>query len=296
MNTVHPTVGQKRRLIKNKRLFLYRTHLVTKPYIFMSEKKGDSSSEVAIEKEKTKRYFALLGVGGTIVLIVVLYFFNTVEQGKLKVTKDGFEVNIDRPIIKQVGSEESSLSTGGTDVNFTTGTINDTVIRNVEQAAGGQVAPDRFTGKNLIDKRGGYVIASKNPSAWSVTHNNDGYDNSEASMVTFVSSNTAQVAVSRTPTSMIPGCNDVRCVVDIIVNVYLQNGVISSPPAVKYDDAHNIAFLTFTNQVTQGETYVKITRSGAYWYEAKADYNKILTDAATKNDAVSMVASFAAIQ
>jgi hypothetical protein len=262
----------------------------------MLEKGTDDTSQVAIEKEKTKRYFALLGVGGTIVLVVVLYFFNTVDQGKLKVTKDGFEVNIERPIIQQVGSDQSSLTTGNTSVNFTTGTINDSVIRNVEQSAGGTVPPDRFTGKNLIDRKGGYVIASSNPGAWSVSHNNDGYHNSESSMVTFVSNNTAQVAVSRTPVSMLPGCENVRCVVDVIVSVYLQNGVISSVPAVKYDDAHNTAFLTFTNQQTQGESYVKIMKSGGYWYEAKADYNKLITDASTKNDAINMVASFATIK
>ncbi|NQW31026.1 MAG: hypothetical protein HQ472_11010 [Ignavibacteria bacterium] len=262
----------------------------------MSDNQQDSAAQLAIEKEKTKRYFALLGVGGTIVLIVVLYFFNTVDQGNLKVTKDGFEVSIEKPLIQQVNSDNSQLKTGTNEVTFTTGSINDSVIRNVEQSTGHKITPDKFIGKNLIDKKGGYVIASGNPDAWQVDHNSRGYTNIDQSMVTFSSNQTAQVTVSRTPTTMVPGCTTIRCVVDIKVNLLLENGVIAAPPSVEYDDKLNIAFLTFTNQNNQGETYLKMVKSGGYWYEARADYNKIVTDATTKNDAINMVASFAAIQ
>lgn len=252
---------------------------------------GNNSSHYA-EREKTKRYYALLGVSGTIILIVVLLFFTKVGKGELTVGKDGFTVKINKPLIEQVQTHEAFLKTNGQKISYTTGTIADSMIRQIEVQNAAPVTPERFWGSNLIDKKAGFVLASTDPGQWSVKFDEGGYSDMQRNIVELNSAGGATVKVSRTPTSAFPDCKNVRCVVEFVANILVQAGAAPQYPDISYDDASNTALLTFSNNETQGETFIKIIQKGDYWYEATTDYNSVLTSEKTRDDAQKIVTSF----
>lgn len=258
----------------------------------MSNNVNARNTSAYAERERTKRYFALLGVGGTIILIVVLLFFSRVGKGELTVGKNGFTVKIDKPLIEQVPTRHAILKTDGEQISYTTGKITDSMIRQIELQNSAPVTPERFWGKNLIDKRAGFVLASIDPGQWSIKFDEGGYVDMQRNIVELNSAGGATVKVSRTPTSAFPDCKNVKCVVGFVTNILVQAGVAPQYPDVSYDDASGTALLTFRNRDTQGETFIKIIQKGEYWYEATTDYNSVLTSEKTRKDAQKIVTSF----
>ncbi|MBI2794704.1 MAG: hypothetical protein HYX66_08675 [Ignavibacteria bacterium] len=258
----------------------------------MSVNVNEKNASSYAEREKTKRYFALLGVGGTIILIVVLLFFSKVGKGELTVGKDGFTVKIDRPLIEQVHTQNAILKTGGDQIPYTTGKIADSLIRQIELKNSTPITPERFLGNNLIDKKAGFVLASSDPGQWSIKFDEGGYVDMQRNIVELNSAGGATVKISRTPTSAFPNCKNVKCVVEFVANILVQAGEAPEYPDVSYDEPSGTALLTFRNRDTQGETFIKIIQKGEYWYEATTDYNSALTSEKTRKDAQKIVTSF----
>ncbi len=260
---------------------------------------NESNDSLAIEKEKTKRYFAMLGVGGVVVVILAIMFFSKFGQsgsGSFKVTKDGVELSIDKPLIDQVEHTNRALQTGNDSIEFTTGSINEQVIEEVQKQHGSELTPKKFVGRNLIDTKGRFVLASNNSSSWKVQHNNAGYSDVMQPIVHLTATGGESVTVHRMPMSMFNNCNNIRCAVQQMLLGLEAQGLLEQSPLVEYDDATNTAFLTFTNPNTLGQSYVKAVVSDGYWYEARADYNTLVSDAKIQRDAVNMIASFAIIR
>ncbi len=233
------------------------------------------------------------------VLILGFWFFSKFGEsgkGSFKVTKEGVELTIDEPIIKQVDSSEHTFKSGNDQINFTTGTIDRKVISKIEEKQGAELPSNKFVGSNLIDKQGGFVLASERSAQWSVQHNDEGYVNGASPIVQLTSGIGETVSVNRVPLSQFDQCTSIRCAVEQVVAALMAQGYITDHPHIEFDEPSNTAFLTFTNLNTGGQSYIKAIVDGQYFYIAQADYNAVISDEQVKNDAVKMIASFSVIK
>jgi len=247
------------------------------------------------EQERTKRYYAFLGVGGLIVLVVVILFFSKVGKGTLTVNEKGFTVTIDRPLIEQVQTKPQELTTESKKVRYSTGSIADSVVRQFERQVGEPLQPDRFVGKNLVDKRAGFVLASKMPRQWSISHDVAGYADMQRNMVELNSAGGATVKVSRMPSSVVRGCMSAKCVVDYVLNILTTTGETVQDPHVSVDETSKTAMIQYRNLESQEESIIKLVLSDEYWYQVSTRYNVTTSTADAQTDAAAMVASFAVI-
>ncbi len=252
-------------------------------------------TNIAVEREKTKRLMITVGAGGVLGVLAMILFFNTVGDRKgdldIDITSGKFKVSLDKPIGEQIQQPSSSLQTSSGDVQFSTGTISDSVVQRVE-ASGQVIDAGKFVGKNLINRKAGFVISAGNPSAWSIQNDDEGFQNPLVPVTQIRGAGGEFLNVTRGP---MQGCSDVRSCVELTVESMKQIGLIDQNPTVRYDEANQTAFLTFTNAENGGQSYMKVVISNGLAYVAAANYNVHATDANTKNDLISMVASFSPI-
>lgn len=252
-------------------------------------------TELGVEREKTKRHMMTLGVGGLIGLIVIILFFNSIgnRQGSVDVdvTSLKFKVSLDKPIGEQVQQPTSTLSTKDGELKFNTGTISDSVIKNVE-AQGQTIDPTRFSGKNLISPEAGFVLSSQSPSKWTVAYDKAGLRDPSTPITRITGDGLGNLFITRGPDTDHAG---IRASVEVTVNEMRQRGMINADPDIRYVEANQTAFLTFTNTDTGGQSYMKVVIYNDTVYVASANYNAVLTDQSTKNDLINMVASFSPI-
>jgi hypothetical protein len=218
-----------------------------------------------------------------------------VGRGTLVVNDKGFQVTIDQPLIQQVDSKQSELTTDTKKIKYSTGRIADSVVRQLEKQVGEPLPPDRFVGKNLVDKKAGFVLSSQSPKQWSIVNDAAGYTDMQRNIIELNSAGGATVKVSRLPSSVVRECTNVKCVVDYVVNILITTGKIEQQPNVSLDAASNTALVLCKNTAMQEELVIKLTQSDGYWYQTSAAYNTTTTAADTQADAVSMVTSFAVV-
>lgn len=252
-------------------------------------------TNIAVEREKTKRLMITVGAGGVLGVLAMILFFNTVGDRKgdldIDITSGKFKVSLDKPIGEQVQQSTSSLSTKDGPLQFSTGTISDSVIKNVV-AQGQTIDPSKFVGKNLISPDAGFVLSTKDPSKWNVSYDPSGLSNSNVPVTTISGDGLGWVKVER-QTNV--GQMNIRQFINVAVAAMRSSGMINSEPDIQFDDDHQTAFLTVTNIETGGQSYLKVVIYNNTVFVASAEYNSLLTDANTKNDLISMVASFSPI-
>ena len=113
----------------------------------MTSKKSNSS--LAVEKEKTKRYYGLLIVGGAIAIVIVVLFFTMFKpgaggKGDIEITTDGIKVSLEQPLIQQVDTAAGSMQLQSQPIPVTKGRISQQVIKSVEKHATVPITPIRF--------------------------------------------------------------------------------------------------------------------------------------------------------
>lgn len=230
---------------------------------------------------------------GSIALIGLLLVFKD-DEGKRKVdidiSKGKFEFSIDKPIVEQVNQSTQSTTMRGEQIDFTTGSISPEVIEKL-QKEDIQISPDQFTGKNLINKTAGYILTVNNPQKWNVQYNPIGLSNSYVP-INIISGNGGDLRTTRS--IMLPGA-DFQSQVEMTLQMFLNMGIITQMPDIKYDDERTTAFLTFTNQQTGGISYMKLMQKDGMVYGATANYNSMLTSQEDVNELINMVASFTVI-
>lgn len=263
---------------------------------------------VAVEKEKTKRYFGLLIVGGFIAVLVIWLFFSMFTpgsggKGDIEITKDGIKVSLEQPLIQQVDSATSVLRSADGEVPFTTGRIQkiliDSVVSRATKPTTAQritITPERFVGSNLIDSKGGFVLSSKNATQWNVGHDDAGYANSSKPIVTLTSKNAeanTSVVVHRTPRSELQDCDSIRCAVHAIIAKHSEHNRITRV-SMKIDDASNTALLSYVDVRAKSQTYIKVVLDKQFLYQAQ--YTQPAGRQQSANaDALNIVTSFSVI-
>lgn len=238
---------------------------------------------------------ALLGVGSIVVLLVAMMAFKGAGKGIQTENNSGYKVTIDQPLIQQVDSKQSELTVDARKIKYFTGRISDSVVRQFEKQCGEQLLCDRFIGKNLVDKKAGFVLASFSPKQWSIVNDEVGYTDMQHNIIELNSAGGATVRVSRMPSSVVRECSSVKCVVDFMVNILFTTGEVVLQPNVSIDAASNTALMMYRNAETQEERVVKVVQSDGYWYQVSAAYNSTTTTPDTHADAVSLVTLFSVV-
>ncbi len=127
-----------------------------------------NESHVHVEREKTKRTLIVASAITLVGLVCAVLFFRNVDDrgGTLKVTKDGVEVSLETPIVKQIGADTARFKVLGDSISVSSGTVTDIEIKGGLDSGG--FIGKRFNGKNLIDTAAGFILASDNPDRWQV--------------------------------------------------------------------------------------------------------------------------------
>jgi len=127
-----------------------------------------NENHVHVEREKTKRTLIVASAITLVGLVCAVLFFRNVDDrgGTLKVTKDGVEVSLETPIIKQIGADTTRLKVLGDTITVSSGTVSDIEIKGGLDSGG--FVGRRFNGKNLIDTAAGFLLSSDRPDRWQV--------------------------------------------------------------------------------------------------------------------------------
>lgn len=257
---------------------------------------------VTAEKEKTKRYYGFLITGGVLALIIAILFFSVFRngggtKGSLEINKDGIKVTLEQPLIQQVDPSTSVLKYKDERLEFTTGRIERQTIDSVVRASP-PISPLTFSGSNLIDVRGGFVIASSHANEWRVVHDSAGYNQYTTPIVELhpqQPQHNESVIVSRTPMSAIPNCTNIRCGVDFITTSLPNSMARNEKPIIEFDDVRKTALLFYPNNRDGRSVLIKVVIANGFLYQAVAEFGAG-TDRVSGERAKAMVASFAVIE
>ena len=249
---------------------------------------------VEIAREKTKRTYAWLGLLGILAVLTIALFFQKVGKGSLSVDAGGIEVTIDQPLIDQVSNESRSFFEDGDTVTITTGSVSDTLIEKIEQKYDAEkVLPsDKFVGRNLIDRKAGFVVSTAQPETWLVKHNDAGYTQRFDPIVSMKSKDGAVVAVTRATRDSVT-CLAIDCYVTSIIKREIENNAVASKPTVNIDHKTNTALIEYTTR-TRSSVMIKVVLENNSWYQARSEVASS-TPAEQRNEAQRMVTSFSAI-
>ncbi len=217
---------------------------------------GDSSHNehsVEIEREKTKRTYAYLGVFGVLGLVAIVLFYLNVGQGSLKVSTDGIEVTVDQPLIDQVASEQQTITVNGDTVAMTTGSIPDSVVEKIEAKQSAPLSNDVFVGKNLIDRTQGFVVSTDRPERWAVDQT--ALRSRTSNVLSLTSSGGSRLVVD---TISLRTCADLECVTASV------SRTAATQPRIEKDGTGSTAVVTFTDNRRQ-TVVVKCVRQDDHW-------------------------------
>lgn len=262
----------------------------------------ESTQSLAVEKERTKRYFALLLVGGVIAVLVVVLFFTMFRpdsggKGSIEITKDGIKVNLEQPLINQVDSSAGTIQVENKRIVITKGRFTPQIITSIQQQTEKTFSPSHFVGSNLIDVKGGFVLAGHD-SDWVVVHDTTAYATDGLPIITLTSKHhrpNGSVRVSRFMLTSRDRCTTIACIADSVGLAYRKQGFVPSQSTV-VDGASATAFLFFYNPRTKQHRDAKIVATKGCYYTAVATYADINKEPIpNRNSALAVVATFAVI-
>ncbi|MCB0429112.1 MAG: hypothetical protein H6585_11960 [Flavobacteriales bacterium] len=257
--------------------------------------------QIEIEKQKTKRFTSMLIFFGILAVVSFVVIFQMVgPKGKggkgsfnIDIKKGTFSFNVDQPIVEQAKTATKSVEApSGERFEYTTGSVTRDQIHEFDES-GVQFFPDRFTGKNLVNEAAGFVVYADHPNDWHVTYNQAGLDDPLTPINTFMYSDGSHMNVTKEFNT--GGMNLEQYVEASIDNLFAAQ-LITEEPYVSYSDDYNTAFLTFTNQYTNGVSFMKIIKGGNQFLVASANYNFSITPKPVQEDLVNMVSDITLIE
>ncbi|MEX0967369.1 MAG: hypothetical protein WD077_09030 [Bacteroidia bacterium] len=266
----------------------------------MSDPKPSERLEIEKERQKTIRSLAMYGVLAVLIVFVVYVVFlrnPTGENRKVDVdlATGKFSVSVEQPIVDQVNVKEASYKGTQEDksVEFTTGEVNEDVITELEQRSEKKISPENFTGQNLINKEGGYLLTVPSPEHWSVNYNAQGYNNPLVAVHTISRPQGEHVAVNLED----PGSEySLEEYVASALEMISMAGMLSEWPEISYDHEGRTAFLSYRNPQTGGVTYQKVVKRGTKFFIVTANYNLSITPQNVQNELIKMVSTFTLIE
>jgi hypothetical protein len=245
--------------------------------------------KIAHDKEKTKRYFIYLA--SLVILALVGIYFAAKNGGTVSMnTKDGVSINLDKPIVAQVGVSTSDYKTDKGEIKFTTGSVSQGLIQNLE-SSGGAFSPAKFAGENFINKEAGFIFSISHPEQWQVSYN------PQRSGRTW-----------RINDFLAPDGSNLNVVIDFLsrpidlapyiqenIGQMMQMGMINQMPYVQYDQGSNTAFFYYRNLINGGDTYQKLILTPNAAYFASANSSPMTANPQIVSDMIQMVSTFTLI-
>lgn len=243
--------------------------------------------KIARDKERTKRFTLYIGAL-SLVAIFGIYFVFKAGKGSINFGKDGVKVEIDKPIVAQVGVTTSEYKTSKGNIPFTTGSVNPEVIQKL-QDQNVSISSASFTGENYINREAGFLFSVSHPNNWSIQYNSSGNDQP---INTFTSADGSQfmVGIEQLPMQM-----TIENYIKIALNNLLQAGTIQEMPLVEYDFPSNTAFLYYHNLGNGSEIYQKIIIKGNKAFGAGVKYFEGSSNDIIAADLLQMISTFTLI-
>lgn len=257
------------------------------------------SESYLLEKEKIKtrrtrnRYIFF----GVIILAAILALYFIVGKGgkggfNVDLTKGTFSFNVDKPVVEQAKTETKTFeSPDGKKIDYTTGTLNKAVLDDFSEE-NITFYPDAFVGENLINETAGYIISSSYPEIWYVQYDPQGLDDPLIAINTLTANDGSSLTITREPIYY----SNIQDHIEASVNTLFEMGIISEYPYVSYADDGKTAFLTFTNPVTNDQSFMKVVQGYSYYYVVNAYYNIDLTNYELQDELAWMVGNFTLIE
>jgi hypothetical protein len=271
-----------------------QNHLFTQNYggIYMPDNQQQESDAVKIahDKEKTKRYTIYIGAFVLIALVGIILVFNATGDGNrkfdLNMKEMKLSVSVDRPIVEQAKQPTTSYNTPKGDVKFTTGTLNPSIISQLE-ADNVQFSPTSFSGKNFVNKSAGFLFSIEHPERWQVAYTPNNIVLSATRINDFTSGdNNMNVVVEQLSSVM-----DIVSYTQASLQNSLSLGYISEMPEVEYDRNSQTSFYGFYNH-TGGYTIQKCVVKGNRGYVATANFSATSSDEISIADMLLMISTF----
>ena len=257
----------------------------------MSDETEHNEFSVEIEREKTKRTYAWMILFGIIAVLSIALFFQNVEVGSFSFTKDGVSLTMDKRLMDQVVLDTTTVESNGESVILTSGTISDSVVSMIEVERSEPIKSDEFVGKNLIDRKNGFVLSSDLPGKWSVDKR---VSTADGKVLAMRAGKDASLTVQRVPVSETKPPT-VKMVVDSLIRSSDFRRDALGRPTVTYDKSKTTALIVYKSRSAGGDMYIKVTQGKKSVYVARA---KIADEASKKvrSDAIKAVTSFTLIE
>ncbi len=257
------------------------------------------STVITLEKErqKTKRYLYFLLAFGALAVIGIVVVMNAVQSGgkggvELDLSKGKLKFNVDKPIVEQAAQPTKTYNSPQGDVQFTTGKIDSAIVQQLQESVAAPILPDRFTGKNLVNKEAGFLLTVENPQAWKVDYNAAGMTNPVIPVNTITAADGSHLSIGREP---LPANIDIETYVTASVQNLMAMGLLAQFPDVTYDRPSQTPFLLYSNPLTGGQSYMKLIVNDETAYAVSANTNVLLSDPQTVRELEAMVGSFTLI-
>ena len=271
----------------------------------MTSNRNDSekpqySEAYLIEKEKiktrrTRNRYVFFGVIILASLFALYFIIGKGGKGGIDVslTEGTFKFTVDKPVVEQAKTETKTYkSPDGKLINYTTGTINKQVLNDFT-AENVSFSPKYFVGENLINESAGYIISSAYPEMWHVQYNPAGLNDP----LTPINTLTAADGISHLNAGReIIVFNNIQDYIESAIGILFEYGFITDYPYVDYADDGKTAFLTFTNPLNNGQSYMKVIKGNSYFYTVTANYNLDITEYNTQQELIWMVANFTLVE
>ena len=257
------------------------------------------SEAYLIEKEKikTRRTRNRYVFFGAIILAAMFALYFIIGKGgkggfDVDITKGTFSFKVDKPVVEQAKTktEKFELPDGKT-IDYTTGTIDKQILDDF----GNEdilFSPYYFVGENLVNESAGYILSSTYPNLWNVQYNPAGLNDPQVSIHSLTAPDGSNLNVGRI-TLIYNNLNDF---IDASLNYMLAVGAIVDYPYVSYADNMRTAFLTFTNPVNNGQSYMKVVHGNTHFYTVTANYNLDITNYDLQDEMIWIVANFTLIE
>jgi hypothetical protein len=258
--------------------------------------KGHESDSDAVkiehDRQKTKRYQMYIGAITLLALVGVYVIFKS-GNGKLDVNvKEGkFGLSIDKPIVSQENVATKNYESPKGTIQFTTGRISQNLISQFE-SENISFSPDRFTGKNFVNKELGFLFSIEHPEKWKVVYSPNNFVLGAYRVNDFFSADGNNMNVS---IATLPSPIDITSYAEECVQELIQTKITNQIPNVEYDVASNTVFFVYFNNINGSYTFQKAILSGNKAFVASANLSATSNDQIAQEDMGLMVRSFTLI-
>jgi len=166
-------------------------------------------------------------------------------------------------------------------VSMTTGSVPDSVVRQIEAEQKITLSSDAFVGKNLINRSQGFVVSTARPELWKID------PKTLEGNTKVLSLRTARGSRLTVDTIAPSTCQDLSCAIRVV------SRDAATRPKVDQDARSQTAVITFTDG-NQRSVVVKLLRQDDHWVSVRGEVAATAT-AEERKELITSVTTFSLI-